>query len=447
MPGFIGLANNRDFAKVAGRLCIGRVDEPSSYYAYFHPDYERAQRYCWESGVPTSQLALAWTASWIQQRLSDPTRFDIRWLGAIHAILFLAGWYILLVALRPLSGAAWWIAMAAALWIFTDVGIVSYLNTFYTDAAAIVGVMIMLPAALCLLTKEVPQNGPVLWFGMGALLFLTSKGQHGALAPVLVGFLLASRWQEPASRRTRVLKITVAMALIAGASWVWIETPRLYKAQPRFTLVFSKILLTSPAPSRDVEELGLSQSDLPLIGQHAFLPWSPAFDPVWLDAFSRRTSYGRVALFWLRHPWRTLATLRGDLEKEAWQRRPLEFSNLQPEAGRPPGTRTDQWGSWSALTSRFWRWWPMHATVWYALVLFLGPFLAQRAGPGFLGATAWVAVTAAILGAVEYLIASLADARETDRHLLLFHLFTDFTMFLALIYALGRWSGIRSPSA
>src|SRR5580698_11509044 len=112
-PGYIGLADNRDFAKVAGRLCLGRPDGPTAYYAYFHPDFERAQRYCWESGVPTSELALARAASWTEQRMGDPARFDLRWLGAIHALGFLAGWSLLLLALRPLTGAAWWVAVAA----------------------------------------------------------------------------------------------------------------------------------------------------------------------------------------------------------------------------------------------------------------------------------------------------------------------------------------------
>ena len=68
LPGFIGLADNRDFAKVAGRLCIGRADvaDAGAYYAYFYPDYQRSPQYCWESGIPTSQLLLARTASWLQ---------------------------------------------------------------------------------------------------------------------------------------------------------------------------------------------------------------------------------------------------------------------------------------------------------------------------------------------------------------------------------------------
>ena len=45
----------------------------------------------------------------------------------------------------------------------------------------------------------------------------------------------------------------------------------------------------------------------------------------------------------------------------------------------------------------------------------------------------------ALLGIAEFCIASLADSIETYRHLLLFHMFTDFTLLLgALICLLPR---------
>jgi hypothetical protein len=426
LPGFIGLANNRDFAKVAGRLCIGREDVPSSYYVYVHADFERAQRYCWNSQIPASEAALATAASSVEQRLSDPARFDIRWLGAIHAIVFLAAWWILLRALRPLQGVAWWIAVSAALWMFTDVSYVAYLNSFYTDASAILGAMILLASALWTMQDD-SKLAPVLWFGAGTLLFVMAKPQHACLAPVLAILLI--------TRRPRIPVILFTVAMLALAAWTGSGMPSSYKAQARFDVVFSKILLTSPNPAKDVEELGLRQDDLPLIGQHAFLPSSPAFDPAWLDEFSRRSSYIRVARFWLRHPWRTIDALRADLATEAWRRRPAEFSNFQPDSGKPPGALTSHFGSWSDLQTRISHAWPTSNIVWYALV-FLFAAIRLKSTAGFPAALVKTALLAAIIAVIEFVIASLTEARETDRHLTLFHLFTDWTMLLAMTYFL-----------
>lgn len=429
LPGFIGIANNRDFARVAGRLCIGRADVLSSYYVYFHPDYDRAQRYCWNSQLPTSEQGLADVASFFEKHLADPAHFDIRWLGAVHSILFLAGFWILLRALRPLNGAGFWIAAAAALWIFLDLSYVAYFNSFYTDAAAIDGALVMMAAALWIGTQP-DRVAPALWFTLGAALFVSSKAQHGAMAPVLIAFLIAAR------PRPRALLAASSAAIAAGALWVILESPPWYQSQPRFNVVFSKILVLSPSPTKDVPELGLSPTDLPLIGQHAFLPYSPAFDPVWLDAFAHRCTYGKVALFFFRHPWRTLIVLRADLDREAWRRRPLEFSNFQPESGKPPGSLSDRFASWSSLNQLVWRAWPSGVVAWFAVVLIFGLSRKRWSGDTFGAAAVRAALLAVVLGVGEFLISSLVDARETDRHMLLFHLFADCTIFLALVYFL-----------
>jgi hypothetical protein len=442
LPGFIGLANNRDFAKVAGRLCIGRPDVPSSYFVYFHPDYTRDARYCWDSHIPTSELALAGAASFIEKKIGERSRFDIRWLGAVHAVLFMAAWLLLQRALRQLGGVAWWIAMAAATWIFLDVSYISYLNTFYMDASAILGALTMLAAAVWMLSEAAIETAPAIWFSAGALLFLGSKPNHAALAFVVAGFFVFARlrrpgqWQRLGARGKpgkHVLTATCVVGMLAVSAWVVIGMPDSYKAQPRFTLVFSKALTVSATPIADVRELGLSESDLPLIGQHAFLPYSPAFDPVWLEAFSRRCTYAKVARFWLRHPLRTLAALKRDLYDEAWRRRPVELSNFQPSSGELPGARTTRFDRWSALAERISHASPISAVLWYAMVSVFGWRVSQESDR-FRRALACVALLSVSLGLGEFLIASLADARETDRHLLLFHLFTDASIFFALVY-------------
>jgi hypothetical protein len=283
------------------------------------------------------------------------------------------------------------------------------------------------------------------------LLFLGSKPNHAALAFVVAGFFAFARLRRPCQWQCHeargepgkhVLTAICVVAMLAVPAWVVMGMPNSYKAQPRFTLVFSKVLTASATPIADVRELGLSESDLSLIGQHAFLPYSPAFDPVWLEAFSRRCTYAKVARFWLRHPLRTLAALKRDLYNEAWRRRPVELSNFQPRAGEPPGEPTARrrrssgtFDLWSALAERISHAWPMAAVLWYAMVpVFESTRAFSEESDKFRRALVRVALLSVTLGLGEFLIASLADARETDRHLLLFHLFTDASIFFALVY-------------
>jgi hypothetical protein len=114
LPGFIGMANNGDFAKVAGRLCIGGADNGAENFVYFKSDYLRDSRFCLIYGPPSSELLFAGAASQLEERISGSPAFDIRWLGALH----LAGWFgcyaILIRALRPLRPLPWCLASALA---------------------------------------------------------------------------------------------------------------------------------------------------------------------------------------------------------------------------------------------------------------------------------------------------------------------------------------------
>jgi hypothetical protein len=72
LPGFIGLANNGDFSKIAGRLRIGGEDEGADNFLFFKSDYVRAERYWWDSGLPSSELLIARTASGFEKLDSWP---------------------------------------------------------------------------------------------------------------------------------------------------------------------------------------------------------------------------------------------------------------------------------------------------------------------------------------------------------------------------------------
>jgi hypothetical protein len=51
------------------------------------------------------------------------------------------------------------------------------------------------------------------------------------------------------------------------------------------------------------------------------------------------------------------------------------------------------------------------------------------------------------VGALEFLLANLADALETDRHLFLFHVITDITLLFAATGALLWARGLRAEGS
>src|SRR5690348_6833436 len=92
IPPIVGLTNNNDFYKITGRLDLG----PDRPWSGFNSTYTRSEKYHLESDVISSELVPAWIASRLSQVLNREDVFDIRYLGLVHALLFVAAFLTVL---------------------------------------------------------------------------------------------------------------------------------------------------------------------------------------------------------------------------------------------------------------------------------------------------------------------------------------------------------------
>jgi hypothetical protein len=198
--------------------------------------------------------------------------------------------------------------------------------------------------------------------------------------------------------------------------------------------VFYKLTKNSPSPERDLAELGLGAEDARYIGMNSYARGGPMENAVWVDRFSARCTNGRVLRFYLRHPARALAILRTDLAGQAWQRRVPGLANFSHAPGREDGAMAVGLGSWSALRTWAARKWPALILVWLAVAPAAGFWFGFRDAP-LRRALAWTMPAVSLMALGEFAIASLADAVETPRHLLMFHVYGDVSIFLGLVFA------------
>jgi hypothetical protein len=61
LPGFIEMADNGDFGKVAGPLCLASAEPEQENF--FHFLYIRSKANYFDAHLPASELAIAWLAS------------------------------------------------------------------------------------------------------------------------------------------------------------------------------------------------------------------------------------------------------------------------------------------------------------------------------------------------------------------------------------------------
>lgn len=428
VPPYIGIADNGDFAKVAGRLSLGPADSDHSV-KYFNADYVRSRRYYWVSPVYSSELWPATLASLLSHTDKEGDVFNIRWLGAVHVSIFVVSFYLFLLAIRPMGVWPAFILGSAAIYLFTDVLYVAYFNSFYSDTAALLGLLGATVLAVFIITRGTTLR-LLIAFSLFAILLIASKSQHAlwGFLPTLFLFTAARHLQR---RVARVIGFAL-VALLLGADFYVVETtPRDYRGQALFNLIFFKIAKNSPDPAQDLVDLGLSRKELPYIGMYVYRSDAPSQDPKWFQEFCGRTDYFKVAGFYVRKPSRVFGILRDDLRINAPYLR-FAYANFRRQDASKPQQMAERFASWSNLRGGLFFLWPEHILIWYTLLVAGAAMILCSAPTGTATRMAWLAMGLAAAAAIEFCVASLADAVETFRHLFVFHALTDLTVLLAL---------------
>ena len=425
-PPLIGIANNGDFAKIAGPLSLGPAGQPDDRFLYVTRDYKRAPQYAWQSRYRSSEAILARIAYRVSRPFQRHESFDIRWMGAVHLTLIILALAWLMTALLPLGAAAQLAAGLSAGFILGDAAYLGYCNSFYTDAAALAGLLLSVAA----LTDLAVRGGSRLRLAgaaAGALLLAASKTQHVLLAvplALLIWLLVRNR-----------AALAASLAVLAGGALFVAISPPGYRSDPLFNLIFYKLTPHSPDAARDLAVLGLGSEHLAYVGLHAYLPGAPTTNRDYMEDLVRRVSLGRVMRFYATDPRRAAAIIWRDLTVAAPIIQPGEFGNYTVESGRPPGTRAS--GYWTGLESRL-----LSRTPWLMPAWLIAAAIVCLAVPS---KPAWICLGVVAMAAIELATASLLDSLDTSRHLLIFHVLLETTFSFAVtaaacaVPAVRRW--------
>lgn len=392
VPPPIGLADNGDFPRLAGRFSLcPEAGWERDKFDYFVAQYRESPACYWDSGIPSSATFPVCAA----RALDRGPAFDIRALGAVQTALF-AG----IAAFLP----------SAALLCFTDVSYVAFFNSFYMDGGALLFCLATIAAAAAMLRGH---RAAALAFAVASLLLVTSKTQHAPLALPLGVFLIVFT-------RPRALAIVGAFALLGAAAFMTSTTPLDYKASNLWNSIFETLLPEAADRDAALEALGLGPEYAPYIGRNAYQFPDMRTAEHWTRALYAGTGYFAMARYYAVHPaealsrtWRSAAQM--------YQLRPLYLGNYKREEGRPPRTRTQAFGWWTGAKS-----WLYHRAPWLAALLYLasGAMLWRSRYRPLL----WLLLA---MGAIEFALATFADSIVDYRHFFLFHALSDAWLVLA----------------
>ena len=402
----IALADNKDFHRMS--LQVGVAPPPTSFqFGYLKFPFCPRERIEYAS----TERIFGELARAANRTFRDQETFDGRFLGFFHAAAYVAALFLFAagIRLRPVPKFAF---LAGSLFILVDDRIVSYFNSFYSESASAIFLVLAVGSMLALHAEPPAREtrwGRWIFFLASSLLLAFSKSQHLVLLVPLWGFgAFAARKQmeSPASRRAWTL---ASALLMLGGLWFGIAS-RAYAATKNVnvkTVLEEEIRPHSPDYAADLAQMGaIRKSDV------------------------RRITLGRIAAFYARHPVRYWNMLE--------RRAGMAFSHL------PIGcyTQEDYPDGWE-LSAKFSYWWRFKycrfpKRLWFALgtlatVALWGAFNYRKAPAPWASHAGLVAATLSAMAAAAFLVATTFEANGTEKHLFLFNVLFDLAVAFALL--------------
>ncbi len=451
VPPVVGLANNGDFYRIAPQAGVyyinpGRPEtEDPDAAAYVSRHYRTAAPKN-PQGYYSSGLALMWLARGLNDLVRRDGLFDIRFLGAVHLGALIFAVTILLGALGRYRAALRWTVATLACFMLSDVGYFSFFNSFYSESATLIFLVLWLAAVFRLPGRDASLSIRDGFFLVCCGLFLTAKPQNAVEAPLLVALWWSLRWPAArGERHRRAVLIAAGVGLCACATLYLAARP--FQQVNRYNHVFQGILGKDPNAAESLGTFGLGDEYAELIGTHWWSPLSAAQESLkWSTAEKLKTA-GIVRYYW-RHPER-FATLFAQGAKAAFVFRPAGLGNFERSRRGPPGEMSSRLAHWTAVKQALY---PRTASALICagimLALLWALLLRSRDGdpetppPARLGLCLWA------MGAVQ-LVAVLIGGGEVElvRHLFLFNALADLSLIVLPLSAAAQYTRTARPPA
>jgi hypothetical protein len=424
----VGIADNRDFWRVMNQAGVGYRSNPDvTNFSWLHTKYAFVPRQPVQ--YLTSETWIARVAVGLDKLVAKDGLFDIRALGLCNAALLLAGVWLLVWGHRERHGIIRaWVALASLV-MFTDVRIVAWMNTFYSDPASLGFGLVTIALALVLAEQRLPRPAARLayaGFTLAASAFLVAKTQNLAFVPALAVIAFAcfpaSAWQLAPPRR-RLLAALVPL-LLCGL-FVWALTSDAYAQSKGINVrvvLDEEILPHSPDADRDLRELHAEGHDY------------------------ARLTIGDIARFHLRHPGRWWKMCRRTAHDTfTW----IRYGNFDVASGMPAYAQSRAFGFYSEWKEAHFPRALVAMLLWalaYLGLLVLLRWRLRRRGRGGSPARPLVCALLVFGALCEFFVTVSFEANGNAKHLFLFDCVVDVLIILAGVDLLELLLSLRAAA-
>jgi hypothetical protein len=353
--GAVGMADNFDGHRLLCQLGVAPHPIPAgqALWAYVTPRYDAYTWYgeaCSAGGTGQPYLSTEYFPLWIAKQLTwlfgVPGALDLRMLGLVFVVGVAAaiGWTV-----RELPGPTWirvliasGIGLAAA-----DSAIAPYYVSPFSEPAALLGMLLLIPAMLRLLSRDRVRARDLALVAAITLWTVGAKTQMASLLLAVVPILLLRPCLrvDPYAAITKAGRVLLALAvrtpallactvMIAATAEFELHQSRWMNEIVLYDDVFRDVLGHSSDVPADLHALHLPAGFAPAAGSSIVDPNSAASMPIY-PYFVQHETFGDVLSFYATHPLRLFGMADRGLTGVA-DTRPSYLGNYLASSGAEP---------------------------------------------------------------------------------------------------------------
>jgi hypothetical protein len=356
LPNYLGVAGDGSTDEVMRSAGIYYLDkEPDKIYNnYFVKTYSTIASGEDKPGKTiNSQVFFICLAKALDDLVTRDHNFDIRFLGLIYLIFYLPAVYLIVrqMCQRVKQFTEGFVIAGAGLIIFSDIGYITYFNSFYPEAIWLIAMLYCTGAAMSF-QKERPEYLDFL----GLMLFLTSamiltgtRRQCGIL-----GFLFAIYVIRLIFVRRNFLWgiscMGAAFVLSLFAYFCMFLYPSDFSETSKFHSMTRGVLFVSSDPAKTLGEFGIDPSYelLTDASSYDYLPLVKSGDASLYHGFMDQFTTSDIAVYYLRHPGSMLGMIDVSIGAGMDIRRG-SCGNYEMSAGMPEKAKSIFWSGWSTF--------------------------------------------------------------------------------------------------
>ncbi len=359
--------------------------------------------------------------------VSKDGKLDIRVIGVLHALTFLAAFAWLLHETRGFH-AKLFIPILFLL-IATDAAHAIYFNTFYAEPASYIFCIFLLAESIGLCARGTSTPRLARWC-LWAVLFVLAKPMNAPLGLLLGAYAIRLGWRSK-------LAWAGPVAILAAAVFMIVTAPMPMRDVNAYDLVFLAVLPESKTPAADAVTLGIDPAFAVLSGTGAWGANSAFSELKLRGIIGKQVTIFTIMRFYLARPARMWRRIRRELQVAILLRPPL--GNFDRSSGQAAGSMSGAFTLWSDFHE--------HVLARVVKILFLLlPVPAVVAivrrvytGTNRLAEECFGLLTLRCM--TSFLAVTFSSPWETIKHMLIFNVLLDASMICAGVFA---WSAIRN---